>query len=808
MNPNNLKKTTLVSVWALGGISLLGLLLTRELRLLTILTVLTLFPLFFYFETQRRLFKIRWLENVLILLFFSVSILRFLYFKDSFLIVLADFLVAFFLLKCAFKKDSNDLMQMIALSFFILLSSSTLALDFTFLFSFTFYIVAATWTLSTYTLSSSDLSLNQVVEPEKQWILIPHEISRYFFQNCWLTLMLAVFFAFSIFVFFPRLSLAVFQGAFLGPVTQTGFSEKIILQKSGKVFKDPTVVMRVQTESDQDQGTWQGYLRGQTLSVFDGKQWTRGPKSGDRIIPSQFRDKSSKAPKWVMSHFRVMNLDNQSLQSKFSLKLNEHSFLKQTIYLEAIESSVLFGAPWILSVTARLPQVTLSRDGSVLRPNNYKGRISYETVSLIERPPNRVLNQIQRVQNPWTEETLRKHGESSGDQKGYNPDPLQQSFPNSVQDFNEETALNLQIPDTRPDTIDLKKIILLIGKIVSSKDSNHTKAIKIEKHLRENYQYTLDLKGKETTSPLEDFLWVSKQGHCEYFASAMVLMLRLEGIPARIVTGFLVDEKNPTGNYYVVRAQDAHSWVEARLNGIWVDFDPTPRARRYEREKISAWSMVKQKIDNLNFLWNMYVLNYDMDSQEKFAHKVELESSQLSMNLDLWVSKWRGKLQGFAWHEEKLSETSLYPVNSRKNYMIYKHKTICKFMLILLIIETLLFYAFRNKLKHYISKLWNGKMSKNTARFYPDMLNLFAKNGWIRKDWETPYEFMDRVLNQLNSVSNEFLNPMNSLTTLFYKARFSEAGLSAEDILTAQSSLEAMKRTLPGIAKKIRYLEI
>ena len=73
------------------------------------------------------------------------------------------------------------------------------------------------------------------------------------------------------------------------------------------------------------------------------------------------------------------------------------------------------------------------------------------------------------------------------------------------------------------------------------------------------------------------FLFETKTGHCEYFASAMAIMLRLQGVPARLVTGFSATNKNPLTGYFEVRALDAHAWVEAYFPAHgWVTFEPTP----------------------------------------------------------------------------------------------------------------------------------------------------------------------------------------------------------------------------------------
>jgi len=97
----------------------------------------------------------------------------------------------------------------------------------------------------------------------------------------------------------------------------------------------------------------------------------------------------------------------------------------------------------------------------------------------------------------------------------------------------------------------------------------------IQQHLQHDYRYSLDFL-READDPLIDFLFVNKQGYCTYFASAFALLSRAVGVPARFVTGYRVAEWSPLAQEYVVRDKNAHSWVEAWINGAWRTYDATP----------------------------------------------------------------------------------------------------------------------------------------------------------------------------------------------------------------------------------------
>ncbi len=146
---------------------------------------------------------------------------------------------------------------------------------------------------------------------------------------------------------------------------------------------------------------------------------------------------------------------------------------------------------------------------------------------------------------------------------------------------------------------------------------------RLEQHLLTQYEYTLDFLGRSGESPLEDFLFVYRSGHCELFASAMVLMLRSQGIPARLVTGFLGAELNPLEGYYVVRQQNAHAWVEAyTASRGWRVYDPTPPDGRPTVAKQSLALLMSQIYDYMTFRWDRYVLTYGADDQDSFFRKM------------------------------------------------------------------------------------------------------------------------------------------------------------------------------------------
>ena len=162
---------------------------------------------------------------------------------------------------------------------------------------------------------------------------------------------------------------------------------------------------------------------------------------------------------------------------------------------------------------------------------------------------------------------------------------------------------------------------------------------------QQGFQYTLEppLLGANS---VDDFLFGSKQGFCEYYASAFVFLMRAANVPSRVVTGYLGGEFNDVGNYYIVRQSDAHAWAEVWLDGQgWVRVDPTGAIAPARLEGgVSAavinntalpfmarnppqWMRnLRLNWDALANQWNQWVLGYDTERQFAFLTRLGMES--------------------------------------------------------------------------------------------------------------------------------------------------------------------------------------
>ena len=135
---------------------------------------------------------------------------------------------------------------------------------------------------------------------------------------------------------------------------------------------------------------------------------------------------------------------------------------------------------------------------------------------------------------------------------------------------------------------------------------------------------------------MEDFLFRTKKGHCELFASTFALLLRLAGVPSRLVGGYLGGEYSDVGGYYLVTSGRAHIWVEAWLEGSgWVRIDPSRLTETFaevtERSGRSLQSRFAVYIDAFNYYWNSAVINYDLERQVSLVTTAGTNLKQLSL---------------------------------------------------------------------------------------------------------------------------------------------------------------------------------
>lgn len=183
---------------------------------------------------------------------------------------------------------------------------------------------------------------------------------------------------------------------------------------------------------------------------------------------------------------------------------------------------------------------------------------------------------------------------------------------------------NLQLPPLDP------RIAALARSLTGNLVTDAQRARFLENYLRTHYAYTTELPRHETPDPIADFLFHRRKGHCEYFASSLAVMLRSIGIPARVATGFQSGVYNPFSGWYLVRASDAHSWVEAWLPAKgWTTFDPTPPDPSQSGASLST--RLQLYLDAMQVFWQDWVLSYDLERQLNLAAQMEQSSRNFQL---------------------------------------------------------------------------------------------------------------------------------------------------------------------------------
>jgi transglutaminase-like putative cysteine protease len=150
------------------------------------------------------------------------------------------------------------------------------------------------------------------------------------------------------------------------------------------------------------------------------------------------------------------------------------------------------------------------------------------------------------------------------------------------------------------------------------------RAKRVEAALRKGYRYDLESPSGAAKNPLDDFLFVSKRGHCEFYSTAMAVMLRTQGVPTRNVNGFIGGTYNRFGRYYAVRQGDAHSWVEVYVDGKgFVRFDPTPPADAAPQSEITGvLAFVRDMVEAAAQRWDRNLVGFDMRQQVSILRAV------------------------------------------------------------------------------------------------------------------------------------------------------------------------------------------
>ncbi len=424
--------------------------------------------------------------------------------------------------------------------------------------------------------------------------------------------------------------------------------------------------------------------RGGALSEFDGKRWTN-PNRKPETIPV------------ANEHVVLAPMESRPL----GRGINYH------VDLEAMENDTLFfaGTPEFLDVRARA--LYRSETSSFRLGHNIPQGFYYDVWSVLDDPP-------ERAPAPY-------------------PPPV---LPLAAR----ELYLRLPALDSR--------IAELARNFATGATGDLERARSIEHHLRSDYGYTLELPAREVSDPLANFLFARRKGHCEYFASSMAVMLRSLGIPARLATGFQSGVYNPVSDLWLVRASDAHSWVEAWIPGYgWTTFDPTPADPN--AGGLALMTRLSLYLDAAETFWREWVVTYDLARQGSLAYRMERGAQRVGIRWfdaaasvrsawDRYVAGWARR---FGW-QALVWAAGLVALGFAAGPLV-------RLM----------------RMRRRVERVRRGHASVADATLlYQRMLYLLRRRGYQKPPWFTPAEFAASLpRTQLSDSVGEFTATYNAL---------------------------------------------
>ncbi len=377
-----------------------------------------------------------------------------------------------------------------------------------------------------------------------------------------------LFFTTALFVLFPRVGLSLLLLNHPRAGRMIGFSEHVDLGDVGVLRDDPTIALRFELKDLPDPPLTRLplHLRGTAFDSYDGHAWARSNRelrTADHGLDGPDVFPLLRAPD---KRDRVVSFD-----------------------LEPIDPPVVF-----------MPE---------------------RTVALKVKPQNQILLGEPLAVQRGADDEVRYSG---SDARGLRYDAYIASDtevvsePLPASERGRYLALPLGIPD---------RIAKLAHDWTDAFPTPEAKARVIEDHLRKDFSYDLKSPSQGKPQPVDHFLFESRRGHCEFFSTAMALMLRTVGIPSRNVTGFVGGTWNRFGRYYAVREGDAHSWVEAYVDRAghpgWQTFDPTPPSGAQPLEPPGGvYYYLRDFVEALSQRWNTYVVGYDLRKQVRIFDAV------------------------------------------------------------------------------------------------------------------------------------------------------------------------------------------
>jgi transglutaminase-like putative cysteine protease len=626
-------------------------------------------------------------------------------------------------------RRERDHVTLAILAFLMVLASAVLTVDSVFLFFFAGFMLMAVVTFVLMEMWRSGRAASIRARHSND----PQEHRHLAFSLARVTPALVIMIlagAAGVFVVLPRISSGYLGGYSFGTDFSTGFSDHVQLGQIGQIQQSNAVAMHVQIDGDRT-GRYDLRWRGVALSEFDGRSWS-SPR--DQFILQRQGDNSFAVPA-VEAGIRPTSVGPSRTERGLSPGGESRSgqLIHYRVLMEPIGTNVFFLAPWGRSVSGEYRMLSADSGGAVYDIDSQHAISRYEAES--ELPTS-------------SAEDLR------GSRRDYPP---------------QVAATYLRLPPLDP------RIPRLAAQVAGTGVSSYDQALAVEQYLRTHFGYTLQLPRTAVKEPLANFLFERKQGHCEYFASSMAVMLRTLGIPSRVVNGFRSDEFNDLTGNYVVRAKDAHAWVEAYFPGYgWQTFDPTPAG---SGGKPQGWRRIELYLDAAASFWREWVVNYDS------SHQYVLGQAALSGTRGLWerarlwagghyesMLRWARSGQERVAHSPGRWATVGVGVAAGIFLLGYAGR-------ILRAIRELRLRAHPERAPEQAAAMWYQRMARSLAR-----------RGVQKPVAETPYEFLVRIEDERLRARVE------SFTEVYESARFGNSADDAQRLPALYEEIELASR--------------
>jgi hypothetical protein len=499
-------------------------------------------------------------------------------------------------------RRDRDYVMLSILAFLMVLASAVLTVDSVFLFFFAGFVLMAVATFILMEMRRSGKAARfqaRHSSDEQEHRHLAFSLAR---MTPALVLMILVG-AGAVFFLLPRMSVGYLGGYSFGTDFSTGFSDRVQLGGIGRIQQSNAVVMHIRIDGDEG-GQYALHWRGVALANFDGKTWSN-PR--EQYVLERGAGGGFGVPLFSQGLAQAYGARSQAAPGVAA------HLIHYRVLQEPIGTNVFFLAPWGRRIVGPYRTLSVDAGGAVYDLDIERTVNVYDADSDIARP-----SPVQ----------LRAAGDT---------------FPQLVSAY-------LQLPTLDP------RIMRLAAQIAGSASNSYDKATALESYLKTHYGYTLQLPSTPVADPLANFLFERKQGHCEYFASSMAVMLRTLRIPARVVNGFRSSEFNDVTGNYVVRAKDAHSWVEAYFPSYgWVTFDPTPGGAIGTPE---GWDRAMLYLDAAQSFWREWVISYDSSHQYILAHSALSGTRNSWERARMWAQLRYARLMGWARRSQRGVEHS------------------------------------------------------------------------------------------------------------------------------------------------------